>query len=138
MSGEVEITAFALTESPKQGDYALSGTAHVIYPALQDLRVGLKMAHSTYRPGEIASADFSVRSPEGRPVESDLAILVFDRAVAERVRSDEEVGRPYGFSIYDYLDEGYIGKIANIGYRDLIEHDSIKHSVRTCNCSLRH
>jgi hypothetical protein len=120
LSGEVEITAIALTESPQQGDYALSGTAHVIYPALQDLRVGLKMAHSTYRPGEIASADFSVRSPEGRPVESDLGILVFDRAVAERVRSDEEVGRPYGFSIYDYLDAGYIGKIANIGYRDLL------------------
>jgi A-macroglobulin TED domain/Alpha-2-macroglobulin family/Carboxypeptidase regulatory-like domain/MG2 domain/A-macroglobulin receptor binding domain/Macroglobulin domain MG3 len=120
LSGEVEVTAFALTESLQPGDYALSGTAHVIYPALQDLRVGLKMARSTYRPGEIASADFSVRSPEGRPVESDLGILVFDRAVAERVRSDEEVGRPYGFSIYDYLDEGYIGKIANIGYRDLL------------------
>jgi hypothetical protein len=120
LSGEVEITAFALTESLQQDDYALSGTAHVIYPALQDLRVGVKMAHSTYRPGETASAEFSVRSPEGKPVESDLGILVFDRAVAERVRSDEEFGRPYGFSIYDYLGEGNIGKIAGIGYRDLL------------------
>jgi hypothetical protein len=93
------------------------------YPALQDLRVGLKMAHTTYRPGDIASADFSVRSPEGKPVESDLEILVFDRAVAERVRSDEEFGRPYGFSIYDYLGEDYIGKIAGIGYRDLLGLD---------------
>ena len=45
---------------------------------------------------------------------------MFDRAVAERVRSDEEFGRPSGFSIYDYLDENYIGKIAGIGYRDLL------------------
>jgi hypothetical protein len=120
LSGEVEISAFALTESPQQDNYALSGTAHVIYPALQDLRVGLKMAHSTYRPGENASAEFIVRSPEGKPVESDLGILVFDRAVAERVRSDEDFGRPYGFSIYDYLDQNYIGKIAGIGYRDLL------------------
>jgi hypothetical protein len=120
LSGEVEITAFALTESPQQNDYALSGTTHVIYPALQDLRVGVKMAHTTYRPGETASAEFSVRSPEGKPVESDLGLLVFDRAVAERVRSDEEFGRPSGFSIYDYLDENYIGKIAGIGYRDLL------------------
>jgi uncharacterized protein YfaS (alpha-2-macroglobulin family) len=120
LRGEVEITAFALTESPEQDDYALSGTAHVIYPALQELRVGLKMAHSTYRPGETASADFTVRSPEGKPVESDLGVLVFDRAVAERVRSDEEFGRPYGFSIYDYLGDSYIGKIAGIGYRDLL------------------
>jgi len=123
LSGEVEITAFVLTESPQQDDYALSGTAHVIYPALQDLKVGLKMALSTYRPGETASAEFSVRSPQGKPVESDLGVLVFDRAVAERVRSDEEFGRPYGFSIYDYLDEGYIGKIAGIGYRDLLGLD---------------
>jgi len=120
LSGEVEITAFALTESQQQDDYALSGTAHVIYPALQDLRVGLKMAHSIYRPGEIASAEFSVRSPEGKPVKSDLGILVFDRAVAERVRNDEEFGRPSGYSISDYLDDGYIGKIAGIGYRDLL------------------
>jgi len=120
LSGEVEITAFALTESPQQDNYALSGTTHVIYPALQDLRVGLKMARSTYRPGETASAEFSVRSPAGKPIESDLGILVFDRAVAERVRSDEEFGRPYGFSIYDYLSENYIGKIAGVGYRDLL------------------
>ena len=40
LSGEVEIMAFALTESPQQDNYALSGTTHVIYPALQDLRVG--------------------------------------------------------------------------------------------------
>ena len=120
LSGEVEITAFALTESPQQDDYALSGTTHVIYPALHDLKVGLKMAHTTYRPGETASAEFGVRSPERKPVESDLGILVFDRAVAERVRSDEEFGRPYGFSIYDYLGDSYVGKIAGIGYRDLL------------------
>jgi hypothetical protein len=120
LSGEVEITAFALTKSPQQDNFALSATTHVIYPALQDLRVGLKMARSTYRPGETASAEFSIRSPEGKPVESDLGILVFDRAVAERVRSDEEFGRPYGFSIYDYLDQNDFGKIAGNGYRDLL------------------
>jgi len=39
-------------------------TTHVIYPALQDLKVGLKMARPTYRPGETASAEFSVKSPK--------------------------------------------------------------------------
>src|ERR1044072_6177436 len=77
------------------------------------------MARTTYRPGETASADFRVRSPEGKPVEGDVGILVFDRAVAERVRTDEEFGRPYGFSIYDYWEENN-GKIAGIGYRDLL------------------
>src|SRR6185312_944526 len=121
--GEVDITAFALTGQESDSDrdaYALSGTAYVIYPALQDLQVGLRMAQTTYRPGETASADLKVRSPKGTPEQSAVGILVFDRAVAERVRSDEEFGRPYGFFIYDYLDENYIGKIAGIGYRDLL------------------
>jgi hypothetical protein len=120
--GEVEITAFALTPG-EQDNYALSGTAHVIYPALQDLKVGLKMPQATYRPGETASADFKIRSPEGSPVESALGILVFDRAVAERVRTDEDFGHPYGYSIYDYLGESPAGTIAGVGYRDLLGLD---------------
>jgi hypothetical protein len=122
LRGEVEITAFAFTEG-EHDNYALSGTAHVIYPALQDLKVGLKMAQMTYRPGETASADFKIKSPEGSPVESALGILVFDRAVAERVRTDEDFGRPYGYSIYDYLGESYFGTIAGVGYRDLLSLD---------------
>lgn len=117
--GEVEIAAFALTKD-EDDNYALEGAAHVIYPALDDLTVAVKMAQTTYRPGEKASADFKVRSAEGDPVESALGVLVFDRAVAERVRSDEEFGREYGFSIYDYLDDTNFGRIAGIGYRDLL------------------
>ncbi len=123
LRGEVEITAFALTGADDR-DRALSGTTHVIYPAPQDLKVGLRMARTTYRPGETASADIKIRSPKGAPVESALGILVFDRAVAERVRTDEEFGRPYGFSIYDYLWESHVGRIADIGYRDLLGLDA--------------
>ena len=123
LRGEVEITAFAITGADDEGR-ALSGTTHVIYPVPQDLKVGLKMARTTYRPGETASADIKIRSPKGAPVESALGILVFDRAVAERVRTDEEFGRPYGFSIYDYVGESYEGRIADIGYRDLLGLDT--------------
>ena len=119
LRGEVEISAFALTRTDEDDERALSATAHVIYPAAQELQVRLNMARTTYRPGETASADFKVRSPHGVGIESALGILVFDRAVAERVRSDEDFGRSYGFSIYDYLDELNIGRIAGIGARDL-------------------
>ncbi len=125
LRGELEISAFSLT-GVDDGHQALSNTTHVIYPAPQDLKVSLKMARTTYRPGETASADFKVRSPRGAPVESALGILVFDRAVAERVRADEEFGRPYGFSIYDYLGESPVGRIAGIGYRDLLGLDATR------------
>jgi hypothetical protein len=123
LRGEVEITAFALTGTDDE-DRALSGTTHAIYPVPQDLKVDLRMTRTTYRPGETASADIKVKSPKGAPVESALGILVFDRAVAERVRTDEEFGRPYGFSIYDYLGESYVGRIADIGYRALLGLDT--------------
>lgn len=123
LRGEVEISAFVLTRTDDDDERALSAAAHVIYPASQDLQVRLNMARTTYRPGETASADFKVRSPRGVGLESALGILVFDRAVAERVRSDEEFGRPYGFSIYDYLDESSVGRIAGVGARDLLGLD---------------
>ncbi len=123
LRGEVEISAFSLTRTDEDDERALSAAAHVIYPAAQDLQVRLNMARTTYRPGETASADFKVRSPQGAGIESALGILVFDRAVAERVRSDEEFGRSYGFSLYDYLDDASNGRIAGIGSRELMGLD---------------
>jgi hypothetical protein len=123
LRGEVEISAFSLTRTDEDDAQALSAATHVIYPAAQDLQVRLNMARTTYRPGETASADFKVRSPQGAGIESALGILVFDRAMAERVRSDEEFGRSYGFSIYDYLDDSNFGRIAGIGARDLLGLD---------------
>lgn len=63
--------------------------------------------------------------PGGKATESALGVLVFDRAVAERVRSDEQFGRDYGFSIYDYY-ESYRNSIAGITYRDLLNLDATK------------
>lgn len=123
MRGAVEVTAFALT-SAEDENYALSGSTHVIFPALMDLAVALRMPQTTYKPGENASAVVRVRTPLGQPVESELGVLVFDRAVAERVRSDQDFGRNYGFQIDDYLDPSPMGKIAGIGYRDLLNLDN--------------
>jgi hypothetical protein len=123
MRGAVEVTAFALT-SAEDENYALSGSVHVIFPALMDLSVALRMPQTTYKPGENASAAVRVRTPLGQPVESELGVLVFDRAVAERVRTDEAFGRSYGFQIDDYLDPSPMGKIAGIGYRDLLNLDN--------------
>lgn len=123
MRGAVEISAFALTSADDDNN-ALRGSTHVIFPALMDLSVALRMPQTTYKPGENASAVVQVHTPSGRPVESELGVLVFDRAVAERVRTDEEFGRKYGFTIDDYLDPSPTGKIAGIGYRDLLNLDS--------------
>lgn len=122
--GPLTIVAYAMTSVGDQ-NRALSGTTHVVYPARQELQVGLHMAHTTLRPGETANADLHILTPEGNPVESALGVLVFDKAVAERVRTDEEFGREYGFSIYDYAPN-YYQSLGGVTYRDLLNLDSSK------------
>src|SRR5258708_38561625 len=106
-------------------DRALETTAKVLFRSPQDLQVGVKMTKRTLRAGETAGAGVRVLGPDGRSVESALGVLVFDRAVAERVRSDEEFGRQYGFSIYDYF-WNYSTGFAGTTYRDLLNLDSTK------------
>lgn len=93
-------------------------TAEVLFPQLQDLDPGVRLQQATYKPGEPALAKFHVRSPEGREVRSALGIVIYDKAVAERVRTDQEFGK-YGFYYSDVHWDGY-NHIAGIGYRDLL------------------
>jgi len=95
-----------------------AATAQVLFPELQDLDPGVRLQQATYKPGESALATFHVRSPEGKEVRSALGIVIYDQAVAERVRSDHEFGR-YGFYYNDLRWDGY-NHIAGIGYRDLL------------------
>jgi hypothetical protein len=116
------IVAYAMTGVGDQ-NRALSGITNVIYPARQELQVGLRMARTTLRPGETANADLHILTPEGSAVESALGVLVFDRAVAERVRTDEDFGRESGFSVYDYAPY-YYPSVGGITFRDLLNLDS--------------
>jgi hypothetical protein len=122
--GPLAVVAYAMTSASDQ-NRALSGITTVIYPARQELQVGLHMARTTMRPGETANADLHILTPEGRAVESALGVLVFDQAVAERVRTDEEFGREYGFSVYDYTPYYYLS-LGGVTYRDLLNLDSSK------------
>jgi hypothetical protein len=122
--GALTVVAYAMTGAGDQ-NRALSGITNVIYPARQELKVALRMARTTLRPGETANADLHILTPEGSAVESALGVLVFDKAVAERVRTDEEFGREYGFSVYDYAPYYYLN-VGGITYRDLLNLDSSK------------
>src|SRR5205823_8531523 len=102
------------------GNQAFTGMVRVIYPARHELQVGLHLVNTTFRPGEMATGDLRVSTPEGEAAESILGVLVFDRAVAERFRTDEDLGRGFGFSIFDYLDSFYQSSVAGVSYRSLL------------------
>lgn len=123
--GEVYLTASTMMPGV-DSDKALMGWTHVLYPARKELAVKVRMPQTTFAPGEKVSADVHVLTPDGRVTESALGLLVFDRAVAERVRTDEEFGRDYGYSIFDYFGWEYQRSVAGVSYRDLLDLDAAK------------
>ena len=123
--GDIYVTAYCMSPSEDEED-ALSGWTRVIYPAKEELDVKLKLPQTVFRPGEEVTADLHVLTPNGETTESALGVLVFDRAVAERVRTDEDFGREYGYSIFDYFNADYQQSIGGVSYRDLRDLDAGK------------
>ncbi|HEV2989390.1 MAG TPA: alpha-2-macroglobulin family protein [Candidatus Angelobacter sp.] len=109
------LNAYSLRPAEKGSE--LTAYAQVLYPGPQELDLGLHLQKAVYRPGDPAQAQFRVRAPDGRPATSALGIVIYDKAVAERVRTDEEFGT-YGFRYEDYRWESY-RPIAGVTYQDL-------------------
>ena len=68
------------------------GSHTILYPRDPELKVDVRTSQATYRPGENAQVNLNVRAPEGRSAESALGVVVFDKAVEERFRTDQEFG----------------------------------------------
>ena len=65
---------------------------NVLYPRDPELQIDAQSTQASYRPGEDAQVNLSVRSPEGQLTESALGVVVTDKAVEERFRTDQEFG----------------------------------------------
>lgn len=123
--GDVVLTASTMMPG-SEVEKTLAAWTKVLYPARKELDVKVRMPQTMFKPGQEVSSDVRVLTPEGHATESALGVLVFDRAVAERVRTDEDFGRDYGYSIFDYFDWDYQRSIGSITYRDLLDLDATK------------
>lgn len=99
----------------------------ILYPYPQELDVKMRTSQDSYQPGEEASVNLSVHSPEGQLAESALGVVIFDKAVEERFRTAQEFGsRPSGindaFGNFLNLNE----RLAGISLRDLQRLDMTK------------
>jgi hypothetical protein len=123
-AGPVTIAAYSPAQNG-ENDVA-SGTRAVLYPHDRDLKFKLALNQESYRPGEEASANFLTRTATGRVAESALGVVIFDKAVEERARTDREFGSGYGFyGAYCYLS-GCNGGIAGVTRKDLDRVDLSK------------
>jgi A-macroglobulin complement component/alpha-2-macroglobulin family protein/MG2 domain-containing protein/carboxypeptidase family protein/A-macroglobulin receptor/macroglobulin-like protein len=125
-SGELNIIAYpAFGDS--YNDYRSTGVASVFYPRDRELKLDVKFDQASYRPGEEARADLRVFMPQGRAAESALGVVIFDKAIEERARTDREF-RGQGFGFYDCFRSllGMNNDLAGVTLRDLDRIDLSK------------
>ena len=102
------------------------GLTTVLYPRDADLKVDVQTSQASYRPGEDAQVNVSVRAPDGGSTESALGVVILDKAVEERFRTDQEFGSRGGGSnqIDSFL--GLDEQFAGVTLRDLRRVDTSK------------
>jgi hypothetical protein len=124
---DVSILAYAFGLKPGDDYYnsAVAGSHTVLFPKDHELKVDVKLAKSAYRPGDEATADFRVTSPDGAQAKSALGLVVVDKAVEERERSDREFGGNGGF--YNFRDLwGGTSELSGVRRSDLDKIDLTK------------
>lgn len=95
----------------------------IIYPRQEGLQVKAEAENAIYKPGENAHLGFSVFEPGGGPVESALGVVIRDRAVDERARTDSAFGG--GFRDYaGWL--GYGKSLGAVNIKDINDLDLTK------------
>jgi len=96
--GELTLAAYSLETDSEERYEIPSGSRTVLFPSPSTLTVKVKTDHSTYKPGEDVSAALNVSMPSGSASATALGVVVVDKAVEERIRTDQEFGDGhYGF-----------------------------------------
>jgi|GEM_PF-304352 len=121
--GAVTLSATAAEPDDDDGDEFARGSRTIVFPRKRDLKLDLKLTRASYRPGEEAGVEFSVRGPDGRRAASALGVLVFDKAVEERARTEDEYSPPFGFGgpLYNFLYGG--GDVGGVTRREVEQLD---------------
>src|SRR5262249_26539536 len=122
-SDELMIDAYPAF-SDENMNYRSGGVARVLYPQDRELKLDVKFDQTSYRPGDEARADLRALTPQGRAVESAFGVVIFDKAIEERARIDQEFsGRGFGF--FDCFREslGAGAGLAGFTRRDLARID---------------
>ena len=121
--GEITFTAYRADESAAER-YSSRPARTVLFPQETGLKLDVQFARASYRPGEEAEARFRVLTARGEPAETALGVVVFDRAVEERARTDREFGG--GFHSFYSRWYGDDGSVAGIAPSDLNHVDTSK------------
>ncbi|MBP6005020.1 MAG: carboxypeptidase regulatory-like domain-containing protein [Pyrinomonadaceae bacterium] len=114
--GQLTIAAFTEEES----DEVVKASRGVIFPARTGIEVNASFDKATYKPGEDATVKYSVGDSIGRALKSALGVVILDKAVEERARTDADFGGMWS-NYSGWL--GYGGNFGSVNVKDLNELD---------------
>ena len=123
---ELTISAYALAaEASSVYDFSF-GSRTILFPRDRDLKLNFRLDHVDYKPGDDATVDFRILTSGGRPASSALGVVIFDRAVEERARTDQDFRGGFGFYGYFSQWRGYDDQVGGITRKDLQRLDLSK------------
>jgi len=134
--GELKIAAyFEKLKTKKSYDYTArryydeeyldltKASRAIIFPAETNLKLDTNFDKEYYKPGEDAKIGFSVLDAVGSAVESALGVVVFDKAIEERARTESDFSGMFG-SYSGWL--GYGDSFGGVNVKNLNELDLSK------------
>jgi hypothetical protein len=104
--------------------YGSAGSRSLIYPQNRDIKIALHLDQNEYRPGQDAVATVQVRTPGGSAIPSVIGAVVFDKAVEERARIDQDIRGTFGFGGYGGWRYQREPKLATLTRSDLDRLDT--------------
>src|SRR3984957_7730810 len=123
--GELMLAAYSLETDSEQRYEIPSGARAILFPTPSTLTVNVKTDRATYKPGDDVSAALNISLPSGSTSSSALGVVVVDKAVEERIRTDQEFGEGhYGF--WDWSWWYPPESVGGISFKDLDELDLSK------------
>jgi hypothetical protein len=125
LQNEVTIAAYTLGSRGDDRYNNIRGSHTVFFPKNHELSIDIHASKPTYRPGEEASATIHVTGPEGDQGESALGLVVVDKAIEERARTDRDFGGTSGFFRFRDKESGY-EELNGVRKKDLDKLDLTK------------
>jgi hypothetical protein len=124
-----EVTIFAFSLEEEWSPYVmLEGLRTVLYPKNRQLQMAIQLDKSEHRPGEDATARFTVQTPDKAGMESALGVKIVDRAVEERAQADTDFGqrhdwRWWQWSLWSSNNDSSFGAVSrdDLNHIDLAE-----------------
>jgi hypothetical protein len=121
LKGDILVAAYTDKVEGRWHNETMRAVRGVIFPERQNLIVDARFTKAEYRPNEDAAVQFSVLDGSRKPIEGAIGLGIFDKAIEERARTENEFGGGYFSRFYGLM--GYDRAFGNFSLKDINELD---------------